>query len=570
MTSYFSFRGEVARPLAAGLLEDLWLHVLGLRSGLVVESILMGPEVPGRHDVRMKIGNSSGTRSHITATLRMAFGDAVPSHAAADEATVEPWGHAEFKLPYAVTERGKLSLSLDLTNGDRNVMSLDRVQSIPEMVEFAVKDRHVYPVEGRLAFSAAFTPDAEVSLDTCRGQLVIDGKLALDLKPLKPAGDYSVGVSKLAVGKHRARLRLVHAGRELGAKKMEFYRYATPRVYSRSDGTTIVNRKPFFPFGWYHVSWSFTSEERLQCLRDIAAGGFNALHAGIKQIDEWEPLLEEAEKLGVHVVTEFGVDSVKVITRYRDKKAVLAWNPGDEPDGGGVAPEEMLRRFDSFKLADPEHPTYMTLCVPQTYSRYAGCAEVIAPDPYPIPHSPTSAVYDILSQARTEAAKYGRPVWGILQCFGYEKGPWRVPTFAECRNMTYLALLAGVKGIIYYTYADTGFKVTDHPDLWRDMQTLPAEIRTLTPFLLGSRLVKLETGHADVFAGAWTRGKRVVVCVVNTSPKESRQVDLILLTAAKGPARPLFAGRPSGLVFQKGRLRGAVGGMEVEVCELTR
>jgi hypothetical protein len=133
--------------------------------------------------------------------------------------------------------------------------------------------------------------------------------------------------------------------------------------------------------------------------------------------------------------------------------------------------------------------------------------------------------------------------------------------------MTYLALLAGVKGIIYYTYADSGFKVIEHPELWAAMQTLPPEIQALRPLLLDGQEAQIDTGRADVFAGAWTLGPRVVVCVVNTSDKEARPVSLPLPPAAKGAARPMFANRPASLTVQGGKLSGSVGPLEVQVYE---
>ena len=460
-------------------------------------------------------------------------------------------------------------MSAEGTGAQGVVAKIERRLSIPPMVAMRITNPHLYPANRELPFSATFVPDAGVSLGSCEAELLIDEKPALHIKPVKASGVYVADISGLPPGEYSTRMELRKGHAVLGSAKAGFFVHRQAKVYSRPDGTTMVDGKPFFPFGWYHVSWSFTTEERLAFLRDVAAGGFNTVHAGIRQLDEWDAFLDEADKRGVHVVTEFGVDPLQVIKRYRDKPAVLAWNPGDEPDGGGIAPEEMFRRYDEFKKADPDHPTYMTLCVPQRYAKYAGCAEIIAPDPYPINRTnPTpGTVYEMLSNAGAEAAKYGRPVWGVLQCFGYKDGGWRVPTFAECRNMTYLALLAGVKGIIYYTYADTGFNIPDNPELWAQMKTLPAEIRTLEPALLDGHLVKLETGLADAMAGAWTIGNHVVVCVVNASEKETRRVTVTLPLAAKGEAKPMFPGRPAGMTVGAGKLSGMIGPLEVHVYE---
>ncbi len=567
VTNYFSMRGEVARPAATALLDNLWTYVQGLRAGVAITNFYSGPAQPGERKVTLGIGNVTDAPATYDVALTLAAGGGAPAPVCNASTSVQPGATAQLSLGFRSEQRGPVRLKAEISSAGKPVMALERAETIPPMISFRPRDRHLYPWRKELAYSAAFVPDAGVSLAECAADLLVDGKSIQRLAPPRPEGDYTVDTSRLPVGRHQTTLRLSRAGKVLGSVESDFYRHATPRVYSRPDGTTMVAGKPFFPFGWYHVSWTFTAEERLAFVRDVAAGGFNTVHAGIKQLEEWEPFLDEAAKGGVYVVTEFGVDAEKVITRYRDKPAVLAWNPGDEPDGGGVSPDEMLARYDRFKVADPEHPTYLTLCVPQTYARYVGCAEVIAPDPYPIPHAPTSMVYDLLSAASTEAAKYGRPVWGVLQCFGYEKGPWRVPTFAECRNMTYLALLAGVKGVIYYTYADNGFRVTQHPALWSEMKTLPAEMKALEPALLNGRLTKLETGAPDVFAGTWRVGKRTIACVVNASAKEAREVSLALPAGAKGGVRALFAGRPAGMSVRGGRLSGTVGPLDVHVYE---
>jgi hypothetical protein len=570
VTSEYSMRGEVHRPVAGGLLDNLWTYLQGLRSGVVVTAFDPGPGKPGPQTLKLAFRNlTAKDAATFDIEVQVAYGEGQATVVASPKLQVAKGEEGKLELPYRIEQRGDVRVVVEIRGDGTPAVALERRLNVPPPVSLELRDRHLYPHRGALVFTAAFCPDADVPLAACTGELLVDGEVALKLLPLAAEGRYQVDAAKLPVGPHRATLRLSQAGKTLGQAEEEFWRHPTPRVYSRPDGTTIVDGQPFFPFGWYHVSWTFSAEERLECLRKVAAGGFNVIHAGIKDLEEWETFLDEAEKSGVYVCTEFGVEPLQVIHRYKDKPAVLAWNPGDEPDGAGVAPAEMLRRHDDFKLADPDHPTYMTLCVPSTYARYVGCAEIIAPDPYPINRTNPSTVpvYTLLTAARAEASKYGRPVWGILQCFGYETGGWRVPTFAECRNMTYLALLAGVKGILYYTFADSGFQVTEHPELWADMQTLPPEIKALEPALLDGQLMTLETGLEDVFAGAWTEGNRVIVCVVNTSPTEARTVAIPLPAGVTGEARPMFPGRPAGLGTRDGQLRGTMGPLEVHVYE---
>ncbi|MCC6445270.1 MAG: hypothetical protein IT210_17645 [Armatimonadetes bacterium] len=568
VTSYYSFKGPMWEPLATGLLENLRTYTLGLRSGVSVSEFRPGPAAPGSHRAVLTFRNASDQPVAYRASLKLAWGSGRPRAAAQSSITLQPGRTARLALPYTIQKRGSLLLILELAGKGSDRISLERMQEVPSMVSLDIRNRHLYPADRSLQVATAFSPDAGVRLADCTARLLIGEKPFLTLRSPKPAGRYRIDISRLPSGSHRARLEMALRGKVLGSASADFSRHPQPRVAIRPDGAIQIGGKPFFPFGWYHVSWSFTAEERMAFLQDVAAGGFNTVHAGVKLLEEWEPFLKEAGRLGVYVVTEFGTDPIPVIRRYKNMPSVMAWNPGDEPDGQGISPEEMLARYNRFKTADPSHPTYMVLCVPNTYARYAHCAEIIAPDIYPIPSSPTSAVYMNLRAASAEARKYGRPVWGVLQCFGYPQGPWRVPTFEECRNMTYLALLAGVKGIVYYTYADNGFKITDHPRLWADMRTLPQEIQALAPYLLTGRLASIETSRPDVFAGAWTLNGKTVVCVVNTSDKESRPVRLKAPGQAVRSIQPLFPNRLSGLSAQEGRIAGTVGPLEVHLYEV--
>jgi hypothetical protein len=91
-------------------------------------------------------------------------------------------------------------------------------------------------------------------------------------------------------------------------------------------------------------------------------------------------------------------------------------------------------------------------------------------DPYPIPHEPLTRVADFVTVAR-QAVQDNQPVWLIPQAFAWyqynSKNPdrghlptdeelrtGRAPTFEEERCMTYLGLIHGAKGLIYYCYYD--------------------------------------------------------------------------------------------------------------------
>ena len=131
----------------------------------------------------------------------------------------------------------------------------------------------------------------------------------------------------------------------------------------RDDHVLLENGQPFFPFGFYNVSWTIPAEERLAMVRDVAKWGYNAVHVGMRN-DEYDgdgygAFLDECAKLGIRVITEFDIGRAEsVIRKYCGKAAVMGWNPGDEPAPKGITPQEMFRRYDTFKQIDPDHIAY--------------------------------------------------------------------------------------------------------------------------------------------------------------------------------------------------------------------
>lgn len=566
VTSYFHFGSPAPAAVDIGLLENLWAYVQGLLSGVAVTAFDPGPAAPGPRPMAIELRNTTAEALTYDLAVSLAYGDEPSVEAAHPRISVGAGATGRVELTLGIERRGPVTAGLRVAVGGQAAVTLQRRLEVPPMVRLEPATAHTWPGDESVAAIWAVVPDAGVPREACRGEILLDGRSIrrLTAAELDGEGRLPLGAA-LPEGRHMLALRLLRGDALLGQAEAPIDRHPTPRVGLRRDGTTLVDGKPFFPFGFYHVSWAFTAEQRLEALRAIAAGGFNTIHAGIKQLDEWGPFLDEADRLGVKVVTEFGVDANQVVERWRDKPAVLAWNPGDEPDGTGLDPAEMLRRTERFKVIDPSHPTYMTLCVPPTYSRYAHCADILAPDPYPIPMSPLSTVYTSLSSACREAAKHGHSVWGVLQSFGYPQGPWRVPTAAECRAMTYLALLAGVKGIIYYTYADgleaKTFRMWEQSELWDGMKRLPAEMELLAPAILDGTRTVLESGTPEVFAATWSTPGASWMVVVNSDGKAAHDVDLPLA----GEARALLGA--TVLRAEAGRLRGSLPPLAVEVWQ---
>ncbi|WP_445247426.1 hypothetical protein [Microcoleus sp. OTE_8_concoct_300] len=346
-------------------------------------------------------------------------------------------------------------------------------------------------------------------------------------------------------------------------------------VETRVDGTTVIDKKPFFPFGFYHVSWESTAQERKSALRDIAAAGFNTIHASATNLNDYGEFLDQAERLGVYVLTEQNsIGLLNLINAFKQKPAVLGWNIADDVDNGKLVPQEVLKFHQQAKLADPHHITYIS-GYSNKIKQFGNCADVLAMQSYPIGNGndEISLTYDRISLARDAVSRDKKAVYANVQAFAWqntkkgESHPIRVPTFDEVRNMTYQALLAGAKGIIYYTYHDGDWHLSSYPALWAGMKTLVPEIKAISSLVLNGQLNKIDVGVEKVIAGMWKERNQSLIVIINRS-YERRGVS-IAIPGSFSQIKPIFDNRPATLVLNANRLSGFLTPLDVEVYQAT-
>ena len=349
-----------------------------------------------------------------------------------------------------------------------------------------------------------------------------------------------------------------------------------PGIATISNGRIEVDGQPFFPFGFYHVTFYGDAARLMADLRTIGDAGFNTLHAGYLPTHNHGAVLDEAARLGVRVLSEFGEDPANLaalINQYKDKPAVLGWSIADDVDNGRHTPAQVRQLHVQAKAADPRHLTYISGYRPTgsgypNIGNFMDATDLAAIQTYPVDRAPVNLVSTAVRSAVAAGASQGRPVIANNQTFAWPGR--RAPTPAEARNMTYQSLAAGAKGIIYYTFFDGGIHLpTDEPALWAELRSLVPEVNRLAPALLnGVRSELVADRGGDAYATAWSYEGRVYVVVANSSASGAKAFSLQLPAGTLGPAQPLFAGRPAGMTFAGGRLSGTVGPHDVHVYVL--
>jgi hypothetical protein len=132
--------------------------------------------------------------------------------------------------------------------------------------------------------------------------------------------------------------------------------------------------------------------------------------------------------------------------------------------------------------------------------------DVMGLDPYPITkpsgQNPLAMVGE-WTRLGQDAVKSSRPVWMVLQYFPLtSEGGW--PTEAELRAMSWMAIIEGARGVLYWSFGEKGLAwVKDPRDKearWAQLVRVTKEIKALEPVLLApdAAVVVRETSGGTV------------------------------------------------------------------------
>ncbi len=359
---------------------------------------------------------------------------------------------------------------------------------------------HRFAVTLRVRHPGASAPRSEIRL-----ALVGDGGFPVESRTvsLPRGGSIPVAFSLRGrpAGKYQAKAELHLRGRILasGASAPLAY-HPAPKVALGPDGYLRCGGRPFFPVGMYTLQDRGGRHDDLLAL--ARAAGFNTTVFYAYGLPDLVPLMDAAARTGIHAFV-YGTDPYRLresrstragVVRDLDARtthpALLGWYLVDEPEGIGEADPFTVRSYyETVKATDPHHPCSLVVMSPAAAGLYADAADVVWVDPYPVPDLPVTYVSDCVEGVRKSVGP-DKPVWAVLQAFDWNV--WRNgvisgvhrPTPGEERCMTYLALVHGAKGIIYWAYTGSKYFIRDYPDHWQVMLRLAGELRELSPVLM--------------------------------------------------------------------------------------
>jgi hypothetical protein len=300
-------------------------------------------------------------------------------------------------------------------------------------------------------------------------------------------------------------------------------------------GGLIVNKMPYFPFGFYCYSPVYPTLPEEEVVK-----GFNVMSPYQKimpeTLNERKAYMDRCAQLGMKVHYNLlsvsgggGVGSkieglgdeekrkrlISEIAEFRDHPALLCWYISDEPNGVKMPAEKLEEIYRIVKENDPWHPVSIVFTAPFiTSKKYINALDIVMADPYPIPDLPVSKVGDVTDQLKKEF-NGKKPVWIVPQAFGGGEIWSREPTLQEIRSMTWQAIIKGATGIQYFVRQGLNY-FPKSASTWSECGRIAMEVAELTPWLLSDEeALRAETNSENIIVSTRLHNDQLLVMAVN-------------------------------------------------------
>jgi hypothetical protein len=197
---------------------------------------------------------------------------------------------------------------------------------------------------------------------------------------------------------------------------------------------------------------------------------------------------------------------------------ISGWMHNDEPDnaqslgrgmgyGPPVTPEEVFRRYENMRAADPTRPVLLNLGQgvawdnyigrgvrrnhPEDYPEYVKGCDIASFDIYPAVHS-DKAVAGKLEfvgngvKRLVQWVRSAKPVWNCIECTRIDN-PNAKPTPAQVRAEVWMSLIHGSRGLIYFVHEFKpmfqGAALLEDPEMLTAVTAINRQVHSLAPVL---------------------------------------------------------------------------------------
>ncbi len=337
----------------------------------------------------------------------------------------------------------------------------------------------------------------------------------------------------------------------------------------RADGVILWDGQPAFPIGIYYNGRTRTPAQIDGDVDVIADAGFNAVEAS--QIMGWSDVgrfLDACQKRGLRVSAEVNVESGSAqafVMRWKSHPTIWAWNVADDSHRRFTVAQ--VRDMNSkAKGWDAKHLTAQTVYDPSLMGPFMNLTDMVWPYRYPVYNKVEGSDLGTVSWIMNAARAYKTPLVGIPQAYLWgTHADDRYPSAAEYRNMTWQYIIGGARGLLPYSFTDSGSLPTVAPALWATIVKINGELKALTHFFrLGTYWAPAAT-EENVKAAFWQIGGECLVAIENHRTFAAA-ISVAIPAACRGIQ---LVGDAQGIEHANGRLTGPLAALQVRVFTLS-
>jgi hypothetical protein len=224
--------------------------------------------------------------------------------------------------------------------------------------------------------------------------------------------------------------------------------------------------------------------------------------------------LEQLQKAGLRVICAQNAFALS----NKASPVIAGWMHNDEPDnaqslgrgkgyGPPVLPEEIVRRYDKMRAADPTRPVLLNMGQgvawdnyigrgvrrnhPEDYPEYVKGCDIASFDIYPAVHSDKAVAgkLEFVGDGVKRLVQWTggtKPVWNCIECTHIEN-PNVKPTPEQVRAEVWMSLINGSRGLIYFvhqfkpTFQEAG--LLEDPEMLAAVTAINRQIHSLAPVL---------------------------------------------------------------------------------------
>lgn len=358
------------------------------------------------------------------------------------------------------------------------------------------------------------------------------------------------------------------------------------------EGVLYHNGEPTFPFGFY-FEWAGDRADHIHGLKQMADYGFNYSFITLGQknmsLEDYQVVYDTAAALGISLIGEHPFhqfpNGKTAIEALKNKPACSGWAVAD--DAMGHTGMSVYESVNKAKALDSLHLSYISSNGVQRSNislkiedfTYSGL-DAIGMQTYPIPSLRHWWVYEpgvkdirmVFYRCERMVRTYeplGKLSFVNNQAFKWrQKEDDRYPTAAESDNMIYQSIIAGVKGVLAYTFQgccrgeefqEDRPSILDFIPEWKPVYIRAnQEIQSLKDFILfGERTTLVTDPSVDwVFSAIWEYEGKKILIATNCSSEPQKAMLPVPGFPLTGAPKKIFEYRDGGLKYEKGILTG--------------